>query len=71
MKTTLTTIVLSRPFPIGCVDDFSFLSSPETQIIQQSNSPYWVKLTEKEGMSAENQFSVTAYIDTELFKEAK
>jgi len=44
MKITLTTLLLSAFVLVGCADDSSFLISPETQIIQQSNSPNWVKL---------------------------
>ncbi|MGB5892810.1 MAG: hypothetical protein WBG58_01445, partial [Ignavibacteriaceae bacterium] len=44
MKTTLTTLLLSALFLVGCEDDSSFLTSPETQISQKSNSPNWVKL---------------------------
>jgi len=65
MKITLTTLLLSALVLMGCADDTSILSSPETLITQQSNSPNWVKLPETEGMSVENQFSVTEYIDIE------
>ncbi len=65
MKITLTTLLLSALVLVGCADDTSILSSPETLITQQSNSPNWVKLPETKGMSVENQFSVTEYIDIE------
>ena len=71
MRTTLTTIVRSGLLLVGYVDYSSFLSSSEIQIIHQSNSPNRVKLTEQEGMSVENQFSVTKKIDIELCQEAK
>lgn len=70
MKTTLTILLLSAPFLVGYVDDSVILTLPETQITHQSNSPNRVKLTEKEGMSVENQFSITKNIDIELYKEA-
>ncbi len=65
MKITLTTLLLSALLLVGCAEDFSFLTSSETQISQQSNSPNWIQLPDKEGMSVENQFSVTEYIDVE------
>ena len=44
MRTTLTTLLLSALLLVGCTDETSFLTSPETQVNQQSNSPNWVKL---------------------------
>ena len=44
MKITLTALLLSALVLVGCADDSSFLSSNETQITQQSNSPNWVEL---------------------------
>ena len=70
MKFTLTTLLLSAFLLVGCAEDSSFLTSPETQVSQQSNSPNWIQLPDKEGMSVENQFSVTKNIDIELCKEA-
>ena len=70
MKTTLTTLLLSALLLVENVDDSVRLILPETQITHQSNSPNRVKLLEKEGMSVENQFSVTKNIDIELCKEA-
>jgi hypothetical protein len=37
MRTTLTTLLLSAFLLVGCANDSSFLTSPETQISQQSN----------------------------------
>ena len=70
MKTIQTTLLLSALLPVGCADDSFLLTSPETQFTHQSNSPNCVKLPEKEGMSVENQLSVTKNIDIELCKEA-
>jgi len=70
MKITLTTLLLSALPLVGYVDDCVLLTLHETQITHQSNSPNWVKLTEKEGMSVENQFSIMKNIDIELCKEA-
>jgi hypothetical protein len=70
MKTTLTTLLLSALLLVEYVDDSVLLTLPETQITHQSNSPNRVKLPKKEGMSVENQFSVTKNIDIELCKEA-
>ncbi len=44
MKTTLTTLLLSTLLLVGCMDDSSYLTSPDAQINQQSTSPNWVKL---------------------------
>ena len=44
MRTTLTTLLLSAFLLVGCSDDSTFITSPETQISQQSNSPNWIKL---------------------------
>jgi hypothetical protein len=71
MKAFLNTAFFSALLLVVCVDDSSFLSSPETQFTHQSNSPNRVKLAEKKGMSVENQFSVTKNIDIELCQEAK
>ncbi len=65
MKTILTTLMLSAFLLVGCAEDSSFLTSSETQIRQQSNSPNLIQLPGKEGISVENQFSVTEYIDVE------
>ena len=44
MKTTLTTLLLSALFMVGCAEDSSFLTSPGTQITPPSNSPNWLLL---------------------------
>ena len=70
MRTLLSLLVLPALFIVGCMDTTSDLTSSDTQISEQSNSPNWVKLNEKEGMSVEHQFSITKNIDIELCKEA-
>ena len=70
MKTTLTTLLHSALLLMGYVDDSVLLTLPGTQVMHKSNSPKRVKLHEKEGMSIENQFSVTKYINIKLCKEA-
>ncbi len=70
MKTTLTTLLLSALLLVGYVVDSALLILPGTQFTHQSNLPTRVKLPEQEGMSVENQFSVTKNIDIELCKEA-
>ena len=70
MKTTLTTLLLSALLLAGYVDDSVLLTLAETQFTHQSNLPNRIKLPGKEGMSVENQFSVTKNIDIELCKEA-
>ena len=59
MKTTLTTLLLSALLLVGCADDSSFLTSPETQISQQSNSANWIKLPTDlgQGFSVETVYS--------------
>jgi hypothetical protein len=59
MRTTLTTLLLSAFLLVGCADDSSFLTSPETQINQQSNSPDWIKLPAdlSQGFSVETVYS--------------
>jgi hypothetical protein len=69
MKTTLTTLLLSALLLVRYVDDSVLLTLAETQFTHQSNLPNRVKLPEKEGMYAENQFSVTKNINIELCKE--
>ena len=64
MKTLLSFLFFTFLF-VGCMDNPSDLTSPDAQINQQSNSPNWIELPETEGMSVENQFSVTEYIDIE------
>jgi len=59
MKTTLTTLLLSALLLVGCADDSSFLTSPEPQISQQSNSANWIKLPTDlgQGFSVETVYS--------------
>ena len=59
MRITLTTLLLSALVLVGCTDDATFLTSPETQ---QSNSPNLIQLPDNESLSVENQFSVTEYV---------
>jgi hypothetical protein len=65
MRTTLTTLLLSAFFLVGCVDDSSFITSPETQISQQSNSPNWIKLPADlaQDFSVETVYSVDKIIN--------
>jgi hypothetical protein len=65
MKTTLTTLLLSAFLLVGCANDSSFLTSPETQISQQSNSPNLIKLPTDLGQD----FSVeTEYFAKKIIK---
>jgi hypothetical protein len=59
MKTTLTTLLLSALLLVGCAEDSSYLTSTDDQINNNSNSPNYIQLPYNEGMSIENQFSVT------------
>ena len=70
MKFTLTALMLSALRFLEYVVDYILLTLPGTQVMHKSNSPNRVKLLEKEGMSVENQFFVTKYINIELYKEA-
>ena len=69
MKTTLTTLLHSALLLMGYVDNSVLLTLPKTQITGQSNSPNWFNQPEKEGMTVENQYSVTKNIDIELIQE--
>ncbi len=72
MKITLTTLLQSALLLLlGYVDDSVLLTLPGTQITHQSNSLNRFKLTEKEGMSVENQFTATKNIDIKLCQEVK
>ena len=64
MKITLTTLLLSALFLVGCSDDSSFLTSPESEITHQSNSPNWVKLPADlgQGFSVETEYSAEKLI---------
>ncbi len=44
MKITLSTLLLSAIILVGCADDSSLITSPETQNTQQSNSPNFIQL---------------------------
>ena len=44
MKITLTTLLLLALVLVGCADDSSLITSPETQNTQQSNSPNFIQL---------------------------
>jgi len=59
MRTTLTTLLLSALLLVGCADDSSFITSPQTQISEQSNSPDWIKLPADlgQGFSVETVYS--------------
>ena len=64
MKITLTTLLLSAFFLVGCEDDSSYLTSPEAQINQQLSSPNWVKLPGDKGQkfSVESEYSAQKLI---------
>ena len=64
MKITLTTLLLSALILVGCADDSSFLTSPETQITQQSNSPNFIQLPSDlgQGFGVESEYSVEQII---------
>ena len=70
MKIALTTLLFPALLLMGYVDDSFLLTLPDTQITHQSNSPNRVIIPEKEGMSVENQLSVTNNFNIELSQEA-
>jgi hypothetical protein len=61
MKITLTTLLLSTLVLVGCADDSSLLTSPESQFNQQSNSANFIQLPADLG----NDFGV----ESEYFAE--
>ena len=44
MKFTLAALMLSALFLVGCADESSFLTAPDSEFTQQSASPNWIKL---------------------------
>ncbi len=64
MKITLTTLLLSALILVGCMDESSNLTSPNTQITQKSTSPNWVKLPGDKGQdfSVESEYSAQKLI---------
>ncbi|MCH6576127.1 MAG: hypothetical protein IH795_13180 [Bacteroidetes bacterium] len=67
MKIILFLLVLSTFLFVGCMDDSSDLTSPDTQITQQSNSPNWVKLPGDLGQDfgVETEYSAQKLINGE------
>ena len=65
MRTTLTTFLLSAFLLVGCAEDSSFLTSPETQISQQSNAANLIKLPTDlgQGFSVETEYSADKLIN--------
>ena len=65
MRTTLTTFLLSAFLLVGCAEDSSFLTSPETQISQQSNAANLIKLPTDlgQGFSVETEHSADKLIN--------
>jgi len=64
MRTTLTTLLLSAFLLVGCADDSTFITSPETQISQLSTSPNWIMLPAdiSQGFSVETVYSTEKII---------
>jgi len=64
MKITLTSLLLSALVLVGCADDSSFLTSPESQFNQKSTSPNWVKLPDDpgQGFGVETEYSAQKLI---------
>jgi len=64
MKTLLFSILFSTILLIGCADDSSNLTAPDSQITQKSTSPNWVKLPGDNGQdfSVESEYSAQKLI---------
>ena len=67
MKTLLFSLLFSTILLIGCADDSSNLTSPDSQITQQSTSPNWVELPGDKGQdfSVESEYSAQKLIKGE------
>ncbi len=65
MKTLLFSLLFSTILFIGCADDSSNLTSPDSQITQKSTSPNWVKLPGDKGQdfSVESEYSAHKLIN--------
>jgi hypothetical protein len=64
MKTLLFSLLFSTILLIGCADDSSNLTAPDSQITQKSTSPNWVKLPGDKGQkfSVESEYSAQKFI---------
>ncbi len=73
MKTILSSFLFSAIFLIGCTEDSSFLTSPDSEFTQQSTSPNWVKLPTDlgQGFSVETEYSAQKLIKGEFGGEIK
>lgn len=67
MKTLLFSLLFSAFLLVGCADDSSFLTSPDSEFTQQSTSPNWVKLPAnlQQGFGVETEYSVSKLIKGE------
>jgi len=65
MKITLTTLLLSALFFLGCVE------APISPLTEDNHSYQFIKLPKKSGMSVENIFSITKEIDGKKGGEIK
>jgi hypothetical protein len=67
MKNTLTALLLLTLLLVGCMNDSSDLTSPDSQITQQSTSPNWVNLPPDlgQGFGVETEYSAEKLIKGE------
>ncbi|MCH8035280.1 MAG: hypothetical protein IH950_16195, partial [Bacteroidetes bacterium] len=67
MKTLLSSLLFSAMLLIGCADDSSFLTSPDSEFTQPLTSPNWVKLPADlgQGFSVETEYSAEKLINGE------
>ena len=65
MKFTLTALMLTALFLVGCADESSFLTAPDSEFAQQSASPNWIKLPTDlgQGFGVETEYSAEKLID--------
>ncbi len=65
MKTLISLVVFTTLLVVGCMDDSSFLTSPDSEFTQQSNSPNYIKLPTdlREGLGVETEYSAEKLID--------
>ncbi len=64
MKITLTSLLLSAILLVGCADNSSDLTSPDSEFTQPSSSPNWVKLPSGlgQGFGVETEYSASKLI---------
>ncbi len=64
MKFTLIILVYSALLLVGCSDESSFLTAPDSEFTQQSTTPNWIKLSTDlgQGFGVETEYSAEKLI---------